>query len=186
MEIKISPEYKPTPPQEYLKTLLDYDPTTGKLIWREKSLESCGSTREFNRWNGRHKGKPAFTTKDKSGYYHGTIDSVRYLAHRVIYKLFYGIEPEFIDHDDGNPSNNRISNLISATRKENNSNTKKRSDNKSGVVGVIYHKGKQKWEAYINHNNKRYGLGSYTNIEDAIKARKEAEVLYGFNPNHGR
>lgn len=181
-----SSKIKELPSQSYLNDILDYDKITGKLTWKEKSLEKCGDTKEFNRWNGRHKNKPAFTTKDKNGYYHGTINSINYLAHRVIYKMVYGVEPEFIDHDDGNPSNNSLDNLNSVTRKENNSNSKKRSDNKSGVVGVIFNKNKNKWEAYINHHNKRHNLGSYVNIDDAIKARKEAEKLFSFNLNHGR
>lgn len=177
---------KELPSQLKLNTLLDYDPNTGILTWKEKPLEYCENEREYNRWNARHKGKQAFTSKDKNGYYHGTIDSVNYLASRIIWKLVYGTEPDFVDHDDGNPSNNKLNNLFSVTRKENNSNTSKRLDNKSGVTGVIFHKTKNKWEAYINHNKRRYGLGTYTNMEDAIKARKDAEKSFQFNPNHGR
>jgi len=37
----------------------------------------------------------------------------------------------------------------------------------------------------IGVNNKTIRLGSFTDKEDAIKARKHAEKLYGFHANHG-
>ena len=47
--------------------------------------------------------------------------------------------------------------------------------NTSGVTGVALNKRNQKWLAFINFKKKRYYLGYYTEKEDAIKARKEAE-----------
>lgn len=49
------------------------------------------------------------------------------------------------------------------------------TDNTSGVKGVYYQKGK--WIAKIVFQQKQYHLGQYENIEDAAKARKEAEEL---------
>lgn len=48
-------------------------------------------------------------------------------------------------------------------------------NNTSGVKGVSYNKKLKKWRAYIGARGVRYELGIYSNIEDAIKARKEAE-----------
>lgn len=59
-------------------------------------------------------------------------------------------------------------------------NTKYKS-NKSGVRGVCWHKRFNKWSAYITVKKKVYNLGRFENIEDAIKARKEAEEKY-FKP----
>ena len=50
-------------------------------------------------------------------------------------------------------------------------------NNTSGVTGVHWHKVKKKWEATITEGKKKY-LGIFTNKEDAIKARKEAEIKY--------
>ncbi len=65
----------------------------------------------------------------------------------------------------------------------------------SGYVGVQQKRGK--WVAYITYKKKRYLLGTYSNIEDAVKARarakeavmedaariyKETEHLYGEAP----
>lgn len=58
---------------------------------------------------------------------------------------------------------------------ENNINKGLRSDNTSGVTGVSYRPKDKKWESYITYNKKLYKLGLFTNLEDAIKARKKAE-----------
>lgn len=57
--------------------------------------------------------------------------------------------------------------------------------NTSGVTGVVYRKDTGKWTASIDKDNVHYSLGCYTNKEDAIKARYEAELrLYGKYVNH--
>lgn len=56
--------------------------------------------------------------------------------------------------------------------------TKKFAHNSSGYTGVYYHKQMEKWGARIQFKGKHYSLGLYGNIEDAIKARKEAEAKY--------
>lgn len=47
--------------------------------------------------------------------------------------------------------------------------------NTSGYTGVYFDKRSERWNAYINFKKKRYYLGSYRDIEDAVKARKDAE-----------
>lgn len=50
-----------------------------------------------------------------------------------------------------------------------------RCNNTSGVPGVDWWTSKQRWRAAICFKGKRHYLGSYHNLEDAIKARKRAE-----------
>lgn len=45
----------------------------------------------------------------------------------------------------------------------------------SGFTGVTAKRGK--WLAHITYKGKRYSLGSYTNLEDAVKARARAKEL---------
>lgn len=52
-----------------------------------------------------------------------------------------------------------------------------RSSNTSGYTGVCQTKD-GKWIAYINFKKKRYWLGRYEKIEDAIKARKCGEEIH--------
>lgn len=53
--------------------------------------------------------------------------------------------------------------------------------NTSGIRGVSWNKINSKWEAYIQIKGKQKHLGLFDKIEDAAKARKEAEEKY-FKP----
>ena len=58
---------------------------------------------------------------------------------------------------------------------------KVRKNNTTGVTGVNYIKNIKKWNASIFFKGKKINLGYFKNIDDAIKARKEAEEKY-FKP----
>ena len=51
------------------------------------------------------------------------------------------------------------------------------SRNNSGVRGVCYHKGSGKWMVSIGFKKKKYYLGLYKDINDAIRARNLAENI---------
>ena len=54
------------------------------------------------------------------------------------------------------------------------------STNTSGCRGVYFDKNTGKWRARLKFKGKLMNFGSYTNFEDAVKARKEAEhLIYG-------
>ena len=58
--------------------------------------------------------------------------------------------------------------------------TKLISTNTSGCRGVYFDKNTGKWRARLKFKGKLMNFGSYTNFEDAVKARKEAEqLIYG-------
>lgn len=85
-----------------------------------------------------------------------------------------------IDHIHGKETrnDNRKENLRIATWSQNNMNKGVQTNNKSSVTGVCWHKGINRWESYISVNKKRIHLGAFTNFEDAVKVRKEAEEKY--------
>lgn len=58
--------------------------------------------------------------------------------------------------------------------------------NKSGVMGVFWNKGKQKWTAKIKVNQVDHHLGHFENLVDAAAARAKAEKEFLFHKNHGR
>lgn len=66
------------------------------------------------------------------------VAAVDYMVHRIVYVLAHGyIEDELVvDHLDGDPFNNAISNLVLKTVKQNSQNTRKRDSNTSGIQGV--------------------------------------------------
>ena len=54
------------------------------------------------------------------------------------------------------------------------------STNTSGCRSVYFDKNTGKWRARLKFKGKLMNFGSYTNFEDAVKARKEAEqLIYG-------
>ena len=87
-----------------------------------------------------------------------------------------------IDHIDGNGLNNQRSNLRIVNKTQNMQNARRRLTNKSGCRGVSYDRTtsnkNKKWRAWIQVNGRFIGLGRYAEIEDAIKARKQAEKKY--------
>lgn len=85
-----------------------------------------------------------------------------------------------IDHINICGCDNRKENLRLVTSSEQRINRGQRSDNTSGVVGVSWHKARNKWEAYITINKKRIHLGIFPDkdFDEAVKVRLKAEFKY--------
>jgi hypothetical protein len=169
------------------RELLDYDPATGECRWRERDLKWFASTHRQRQWNSKWAGKEAFTTVNPCGYRCGSILEVRVVAHRVAWLLHYGEWPKGdIDHINGTKTDNRIANLRDVTHEENLHNSPRRSTNKSGVTGVFWTERSKKWRAYICLNSRLTHIGYFTDFEEAVAARKAAELRHGYHVNHGR
>ncbi len=108
----------------------------------------------------------------------GYVVSTTNLFHRIVMGSPDAIFE--IDHIQGETTrnDNRKYNLRITTKSQNMMNVGLRSNNKSGVTGVIWHKRSGKWRAIIVINGKQIELGLFVNFEDAVKARKEAEEKY--------
>jgi len=168
----------PTPTE--LRKLLSYNPATGEFIWRHRPDGA-------NTFNARYAGKPAFTSDDGNGYRTGGVNGRKYQAHRVAYAIHWGHWPlNQIDHINGRRDDNRIENLRDVTCGENLRNARLSKNNRSGFVGVSWHGLSQKWQAYIWAAGKGKNLGHFTNIDDAVEARRLAAVKYGYHANHGK
>ncbi len=50
--------------------------------------------------------------------------------------------------------------------------------NTSGYTGVYWNKNRGKWSAYITFKSKKYYLGLFNNIEEAVEARKRSEEMH--------
>ena len=82
------------------------------------------------------------------------------------------------DHIDGNRLNNTRQNIRFVTSVQNCKNHKVSKSNTSGYTGVSWQKMRKSWVAYINFEGKRIHLGCFLNLQDAIAARKQAEIKY--------
>lgn len=83
-----------------------------------------------------------------------------------------------IDHINHRVNDNRKEKLRVTVNGQNNMNHSLYKNNTSGCAGVTWKEKNQKWEVRISVNKKRYYLGLYDNINEAIKVRKEAEEKY--------
>lgn len=171
---------------EIVRELLDCDPDAGALTWRHRDQKWFANEHDCNAWNTRYAGTPAFTAPGGRGYLRGKIQGTRYATHRVIWAWVHGAWPDQIDHINGVKDDNRIANLRDVSSLENGQNRSRPVTNTSGVVGVVWHKSKQRWQAQIGVNNRMIFIGQYENFDDAVAARKSAEVEYGYHENHGR
>lgn len=87
-------------------------------------------------------------------------------------------DDKVVDHINGNPLDNRKSNLRVVTQQQNMMNQKQRSNNNSGITGVSYCKRLNNWRSEICVNGKSIVLGYFDNFDDAVAARKSAEEKY--------
>ena len=112
---------------------------------------------------------------DNHGYVRTILENRKSLhMHKLIISSFR------VDHIHGKESrnDNRKSNLRECTISQNAMNKDIRNDNTSGITGVSWYSKYNKWMAYICINGKQKTIGYFVKIEDAIKARKEAEEKY--------
>ncbi|GLY59677.1 hypothetical protein Pcaca05_05350 [Pectobacterium carotovorum subsp. carotovorum] len=148
--------------------LFSYDHLTGLLKWKNPPSKS--------RYNP---GDVAGTVAN--GYLKVSVSGKSYYVHRITWLLHYGNNPEFfIDHINGNRSDNRISNLRLASNTENIWNSKKMKNNSSGVKGVCWNAAANKWVARIRINGERKTVGAFSSIEDA-----ELAITNARNELHG-
>lgn len=108
-------------------------------------------------------------------------------AHDAVW-LFAGnelIDGLVIDHINHIRSDNRIKNLRMVSELTNSRNQKLHSNNISGYSGVRRTKS-GKWSAHIRVNGKERQIGTFLTMDEAVKARKNAEEINGYHDNHGR
>ncbi len=159
-----------------LKEYIAYDPHTGQMHWKKRPAVHTPV----------RVGDPAFSANHSKGYKRGNFLGRLLFAHRVVWAMHHGDWPEQIDHINGDRADNRIENLRRADPVTNGRNKRLLDSNTSGAVGVNWSGVCQKWAASICVNKRQVHLGTFENKDDAIAARKAAEITHGFHPNHGR
>lgn len=160
---------KPLPSQAEILHFLQYDREDGDLFWlpRDDNLFTCRA--KARSWNTRYAGQRAFTSQNGMGYRLGNFHNQLYFAHRIIWKLAYGADPMFIDHINGDTSDNRLGNMRDATKQQNSFNYSK-PRGLSSFRGVTTAKDRN-WSAQISlGGGKKLSLGSFVVEAEAAAA----------------
>jgi hypothetical protein len=113
-------------------------------------------------------------SKSKTGY------PVANINKKVIKLSRFLLNPEddkVVDHINGNPLDNRRCNLRLCSPKENARNSSVSKNSQTGVLGVSYAP-KGRYRARIMVDRKGITLGYYDTLEEAVKSREKAEILY--------
>lgn len=157
----------PLPSQAALLAMLHYEPATGLLLWRRRPERAP-------RWNSRHAGKVAGCEMPR-GNVTVRINGKAFQAHRIIWKMLHDAEPDEIDHEDGDPGNNREKNLRPCTHAENLRN-QARQYGKKYAKGVDLFRGL--YRSRIRINGKTIVLGNFSTESEAIAAYGKAAKLH--------
>lgn len=140
-----------------------YDPNSGAITWKvtRNHMSKVGSEAGHLR---------------KSGYRQIIVNGRAIAAHRLAWLLHYGTWPEqHIDHMDGNPSNNRISNLRDVERRVNAENLRgARKDSTCKLLGASPRKDGQ-WLAQIQVQGRKKHLGLFPTAAEAHAAYLSAK-----------
>lgn len=160
--------------QEFVRSILDYDPETGIFTWRERPYLP-------QKWNSRYAGKIAGNIT-RYGYVRIQIGKgLHYPAHVLAWLHVFGEWlPDGLDHRQGVRGDNRIKELRRADNSDNACNKAMQRNNKSGFVGVHFVQQAGKWEGVISKNGKRIWRYFFPTPEAAHKARqKELARIHG-------
>jgi len=156
-----------------MKDALEYDEEAGCLRWI-KTINSRAI-----------KGNIAGTTLN-TGYIRLRYKGQNHRVHRIIFYLCHGYVPKFIDHLNGDKTDNRIENLREATPSENQCNVGLTSKNTSGVKGVTWCDSLKKWRCRMYLQKESRSFGCYRDFFEACCAIHSARNrLHGEFVYHG-
>lgn len=158
--------------QQRLKDILSYNPDTGHFLWRvERNVRIRAGARAG--------------TQHSKGYRQVSIDFRLYLEHRLAFLYMTGAWPEqWLDHRDGDRSNNAWANLRPCSPSENSQNTSTRASS-SGIKGVYWCKTRSHWIARAKLG-RQVVQGAFSTLDAATDAVKQYRAaLHGEFANHG-
>jgi hypothetical protein len=143
------------PPNDVLFDLVNYDPETGVFTRKKRLGKGCVGD--------------VLATLRPDGYLKTCLLYKSYLLHRLAFQYMTGKAPaQYIDHINGDKTDNRWANLREASPLLSSQN--KRRANKGSLsrfIGVTKTDPNGRWVASIGHNYKTYNLGTYETEEEA-------------------
>lgn len=108
----------------------------------------------------------AFSNIGSDGYYRGMVNNIYYKAHRLLYYVGNGAQPEVVDHINRNKQDNRLCNLRE-------SNDYLNGYNRDKLGEGIRLRSCGSWIVKISWNGKEYYIGSFPDRRYAIIAKNQ-------------
>ena len=153
--------------QSRLKELLDYNQETG--------IFTCKVARANNSIP-----VGSIAGSLSNGYIRICIYGRSYMAHRLAWLYVYGVWPDNeIDHKDTVKHHNWLNNLRDVTHSGNQQNVATaRRNNKTGLLGSVFHKASGKYQAAIVISGKKQHLGIFSTPEEAHEVYLAAKRIH--------
>lgn len=124
--------------------------------------------------------------QSSNGYIEVSVGDIKFQAHKLAWYFVHGVYPDFyLDHVNGDKTDNRIENLRESSPLINMRNRGKNKNNSTGFNGV-YVAASGRFRARIKINGKLINIGTFDTAEEASEARELANEFYGFSEDHGK
>lgn len=110
-----------------------------------------------------------------AGYLATSFKGRTYYLHHLVWQYVTGEQAPMLDHKDGVTENCLFENLRPCTYGQNQHNSKRKSNNRSGFKGVVFipRLPYRPWHAQIVVDKRKHGLGYYATAEEAGAAYAE-------------
>jgi hypothetical protein len=145
-------KYRSAVTQTRLREVLTYDPATGVFRWKNNTRATRAGQIAGCVFRGR--------------YIAISVDSVKYLAHRLAWLYIHGAWPSVdVDHRDGDGFNNRISNLREAVNTINPQNIRRRRQGLPGLLGTRFNG--RLWQSLLWVDGRQRYLGGFSTEQEA-------------------
>lgn len=168
---------------DYVRSILDYNPETGVFTWRWRPRDHFATLNAFATWNAKYAHQNTGGSINNDGYLRIGINGNSYYAHRLAWLFVTSEWPKHqIDHVNGVPLDNKISNLREATHAQNMINRKLQKNNTSGHKGVHWSKRDRMWFVAIKTGGQTKYLGCFREekFHEAVAVyEKAAHELHG-------
>jgi len=153
------------PDQAFLHAHIHYDPKTGSFT----RARDCG------KW----KTGQAMGTISKDGYLNININYQIFRAHRIAWTYMTGEQPpEYLDHANGLPLDNRWCNIRKSSQAENLFNKRGHRGSVTGLKGVSLDKRSGRYRARVQSNGAVVFEKFYDTVAEAKAARDAAAKVF--------